>query len=59
MTDKELAELKLAAWNALAGWGTTQMEKIRDMKIPTHIPLTFEQRCQKADKLVCWMLAQP
>lgn len=45
------AKLKLAAWQALEGWGARN-----DLPPPTVQPWGWETRMRKADELLAWML---
>jgi hypothetical protein len=63
ITDAELrfAQLKLAAFNALIGWGrkTGEPIKIGEREFRAHEPFTIEERMRIADQLVTWTLTAP
>jgi hypothetical protein len=57
ITSAELrfAQLKLAAFAALAGWGTPgEPVKIGEREFETTKPHSFERHTQLADRLVLW-----
>jgi hypothetical protein len=59
ITSAELrfAQLKLAAFAALAGWGTPgEPVKIGEREFETTKPNSFERHTQLADRLVLWAL---
>jgi hypothetical protein len=49
MTDFEKAQIKLRAWEALVGWGTTKDNKLSE-------PWDWNDRLKYADLLATWAI---
>ncbi len=63
ITEAELrfAQLKLAAFAALTGWGRKTGEPVRigEREFRAHEPFTIEEQMQIADQLLTWALTAP
>ena len=60
LTARDRAELRLAAWKATEGWGTTEPTPAgaseTERRFPLHKPLDWDQRLAKAEALFAWMM---